>query len=546
MKYNKIFIPLFSLCMVFSSCNDEFLDREPLDAISDVAFWQNEEQLLLAVNATYDYLKGKNTVDMENLGDNTVWPTQSGYQLIGSGNYNNDVGQLNSEWVSAYAGIRRCNHFLENYDKADMPNEELKARYSSEVRFIRAYLYSYLTFFFGDVPFITTAVNVGDEELYAPRDPREEIVEWILQELTEAAENLPVSYSNSEFGRITKGAALGWKSRVALFYHQYDVAESAAREVMDLGVYELYPDYYELFVNEGQASKNPSNRETMLSRVYTTDISMHNLSREIHVPDQPTRWNPTQSLVDAYLSIDGRTIEESPLYDESTYASIFENRDPRMKMTLLHPGHPWGGREDGNPDNTNNAIFTAPKFNQDRQGSTTMTGYYFSKYCELDAVPTYNRDENDIIILRYAEILLNYAEARLEQGTLTQADVDATINLLRQRVGMHPMNIAELESWGMDLREEIRRERRIELALEGQRYFDILRWEQGHLLAEDIKGMKRDLIIRQQDVQNVPTDEDGHIIFLTGRTFEAPKHYLWPIPLQQRDRNPNLSQNEGW
>lgn len=546
MKNLTYILSLLILLGSLQSCNDDFLDREPLDAISDVNFWQNGEQLLLAVNGTYAYLKAKTTVDMENLGDNTVWPTSTSYRLISSGNYNNDLGTLNSEWSNAYEGIRRCNHFLENYQKAEMSDEALKNRYAAEVRFVRAYLYSYLTFLFGDVPHITKALNVGDPELYGPRDPREQIVDWVLAELTAIAEDLPVSYGNSDFGRITKGAALGWKSRVALFYHQYDVAEQAAKAVMDLGHYELYPDYYELFTIEGDASKNPSNRETMLSRVYTTDVSMHNLSREIQVPDQSARWNPTKSLVDAYLCADGRRITDSPLYDESSYGSLFENRDPRLKMTVLSPGSPWGGREDGNPDNTDNSVFTAPKFNQNRQGSVTATGYYFSKYCDLTAVPTYNRDENDIIIMRYAEILLNYAEARLEQGKLTQDDIDMTINQLRQRVGMHPMVISELNTWGMDIREEVRRERRVELVLEGQRYFDILRWEQGELLAQDVKGMKKEFIIRQQDVESIPADENGYIIFLSGNTFQADKHYLWPIPLKQRDLNPNLEQNPNW
>ncbi|QDH81658.1 RagB/SusD family nutrient uptake outer membrane protein [Echinicola soli] len=546
MKNLRYIFSLLSLVLFLPSCNDAFLDREPLDAISDVNFWQNSEQLLLAVNGAYAYLKAKNTVDMENLGDNTVWPTSTSYRLISSGNYNNDLGTLNTEWVNAYEGIRRCNHFLENYQKAEMSDEALKSRYAAEVRFVRAYLYSYLTFLYGDVPHVTKALNVGDPELYGPRDDRDEIVAWILDELTALADDLPVSYPNSDFGRITKGAALGWKSRVALFYGQYEVAEQAAKLVMDLGHYALYPDYYELFTSEADASKNPGNKETMLSRIHTTDVSMHNLSREIQVPDQSARWNPTKSLVDAYLCADGRPIDDSPLYDESSYAALFEDRDPRMKMTILSPGSPWGGREDGNEANTDNSTYTAPKFNQNRQGSVTATGYYFSKYCDLDAVPTYNRDENDIIIMRYAEVLLNYAEARLEQGTLTQADLDMTINLLRERVGMHPMDINELSAWGMDLREEIRRERRVELVLEGQRYFDILRWKRGDLLAQDVKGMKKEFILRQQDVESVPADEEGYIVFLTGNTFQQDKHYLWPVPLKQRDLNPNLDQNPNW
>jgi starch-binding outer membrane protein, SusD/RagB family len=150
--------------------------------------------------------------------------------------------------------------------------------------------------------------------------------------------------------------------------------------------------------------------------------------------------------------------------------------------------------------------------------------------------------------MRYAEVLLNYAEAREMQGKLTQADLDITINLLRGRVGMHHMIITELAGWGMDLREEIRRERRVELALEGQRYFDLLRWKKGALLAEDMKGMKKAFIpdYMQPYVASVPVDASGYMIVNTNRRFTDPKNYLWPIPLTQVQRNIDLGQNPGW
>jgi hypothetical protein len=150
--------------------------------------------------------------------------------------------------------------------------------------------------------------------------------------------------------------------------------------------------------------------------------------------------------------------------------------------------------------------------------------------------------------MRYAEMLLNYAEAREMQGKLTQADLDMSINLLRKRARMHPMVLSELNAWGMNVRDEIRRERRVELALEGQRYFDILRWKQGSLLAADVKGMKKAFVpsYMQQYVASVPVDAQGYMIVNSGRRFVDPKNYLWPIPLTQWQRNPNLGQNPGW
>ncbi|HEV8080090.1 MAG TPA: RagB/SusD family nutrient uptake outer membrane protein [Chitinophagaceae bacterium] len=553
MKSKIIFGFLLSTIMLVS-CKKDFLDRQPLDELVDATFYTNEETLLLAVNGTYAYLKGKGTVDMENMGDNTLNSSVNDYQKIASGNYANDLGTLNSEWATDYDGIRRCNAFLENYKKAE-GREAVKEPMAGEVRFIRAYLYFYLTQFFGDVQLITKTLITSDPEVYGTRNKKAEVVDFILKELDSAALKLPITYPKStDLGRITKGAALALKARVALYNQKWDLAEKAAKDVIDLGsVYQLYTAgtpataYNDFFTYKGKL-KNGTNKETILARLYLIDISVHNMSREAQVPDQASRWNPTKSLVDAYLCSDGLPINKSPLYKEDTYANLFKNRDPRMTQTILQPGAAWGGRQDGQ-NLTSTATwgtFTTPKFISNKLGSVTITGYYFTKYVELSTVALVGRDENDIHLIRLAEVLLTYAEARLEQGKLTQADIDLTINKLRQRVGMKLMTIADLAANGMDLRTEVRRERRVELALEGQRYFDILRWKQGSLLAEDIKGMKKSLAFRPSDVSNLPGDAQGYIIAYSGRVFTDPKNYLWPIPLTQLERNPNLGQNPGW
>jgi len=552
MKSKIIFGFLLSTIMLVS-CKKDFLDRQPLDELVDATFYTNEETLLLAVNGTYAYLKGKNTVDMENLGDNTLNSSVTDYQKIASGNYANDLGTLNSEWATDYDGIRRCNAFLENYQKAE-GREAVKESMAGEVRFIRAYLYFYLTQFFGDVQLITKTLITSDPEVYGTRNKKAEVVDFILKELDEVAVKLPLTQTGVNLGRVTKGAALALKARVALYNQKWDLAEKAAKDVMDLGsVYQLYTAgtpataYNDFFTYKGKL-KNGTNKETILARLYLIDISVHNMSREAQVPDQASRWNPTKSLVDAYLCSDGLPINKSPLYKEDTYANLFKNRDPRMTQTILQPGAAWGGRQDGQ-NLTSTATwgtFTTPKFISNKLGSVTITGYYFTKYVELSTVSLVGRDENDIHLIRLAEVLLTYAEARLEQGKLTQADIDLTINKLRQRVGMKLMTITDLAANGMDLRTEVRRERRVELALEGQRYFDILRWKQGSLLAADIKGMKKSLAFRASDVSNLPGDAQGYIIAYSGRVFTYPKNYLWPIPLTQLERNPNLGQNPGW
>ena len=553
---NKILFILFLSGTFLSSCEKDYLDRAPLDVITNETFWETEEHLILAVNAIYGNVKEKNTVDMENMGDNTIWPSTTMYQLIGSGNFGNDLGTLDNEWQSQYSSIRQTNAFLENYDKADVP-EARKQELAAEVRVIRALAYSYLTNFWGDVPLITSTLTV--DELYGSRDPREEVIDFLMKDLDTAAQHLPAEIrTGSDAGRMNKAAALGLKARIALYNERWAVAEQAAKAVMDMGIYELYfngdpsTSYEELFTYAGNLSGG-NNRETIIARLSLEGVTDHNLSREIQVPDQVVRWNPTKSLVDSYLMKDGLPIGVSPLYDVDTYDEVFEDRDPRMVQTILEPGSPWGGRYDGSiehqdsdPSNDHPDIFQVPKFQSDRRGATTITGYYFTKYVEPSTVAQVGRDVNDIILLRYAEILLTYAEARFKQGTLTQEVLDNTINLLRDRVGMVHMDLAELKANGLNIEEEIHRERRVELALEGQRYFDILRWRKGELLAQDVKGTNVTWLPDYMNLSNLRTDESGFIIVSSERSFDPKRNYLWPVPLPQLERNPELGQNPGW
>ncbi|TKC07907.1 RagB/SusD family nutrient uptake outer membrane protein [Pedobacter polaris] len=549
---SAIAVPSF-MATFLAGCKKDFLDREPLDQISDESFWKTPQQLELAVNGVYAFLKAKNTVDMENLGDNTIYPPSSDYQAISSGNYDFTRGTLNSEWVGHYNGIRRCNHFLENYEKAQGVTDVKMKQYAGEVRFMRAHMYTYLVFLFGDVPLITKTLIIGDTEIYGPRTKRTEVVDFILKELDEAATGLPTTYAAADLGRITKGAAFAWKARVALFFEKWSVAETASKAVMDLNLYQLYTAggtatcYNDLFTYKGKVS-NGTNKETILVRRYLIDVYLHNLSRECQVPDQTSRFCPTKALVDSYLCSDGLPIDKSPLYSEATYADIFKNRDPRMKQTILSPGAAWGGRDDGDANADTNANFNTPKWDADKKGCITGTGFYFTKYVEISIVGAVTKDANDIHHIRLAEVLLTYAEAKFEQGTLTQTDIDNTINKLRDRVGMKRMVIAELTAAGLDLRTEIRRERRVELAFEGQRYYDILRWKQGSLLAQDVKGMKKSLVesFNQQFVNTIPTDANGYFVVNTGRRFDVNKNYLWPVPFSQKQQNPNLGQNPNW
>lgn len=552
MKQKLLFTTALIISFTFNGCKD-YLDRVPIDAIADETFWKNQEQLEMAATAIYSRVKAKNTVDMENLAENTMWPTSNQYKDIGSGVFPVTQPTIDDEWRNMYRDVREANTFLLNYHNATENEPGAKERLAAEVRTLRALAYSFLTSFYGDVPLITEPLETDDEQIYGPRTPRSEVVDFMLAELDNAANNLPEAIpTGANLGRISKGAALALKARIALAEGRYEIAEQAAKAVMDLGVYKLYSNgnpktsYLELFTDAGKLATG-RNQETILARMHKLDIIMHNLSREIQVPDQFARFVPTKSLMDSYLCADGLPIDKSPLYSEATYDDVFKNRDPRLTQTVVVPGDTWGGRYDGRPINQNPdpTIFRKPKFSQDGRGSVTTTGYYYKKYVDPDAVPTYNRDDNDIHLIRYAEVLLTYAEARLEQGKLTQQDLDISVNLLRDRVGMIRMDLNFLAQHNMDVRNEIRRERRIELVLEGRRYFDVRRWKEGERLGKPIEGVKASWF-PELEGSSFRISPEGYLQAQWNRRFEDPKNYLWPVPQPQVDRNPNLGQNPGW
>ena len=275
----------------------------------------------------------------------------------------------------------------------------------------------------------------------------------------------------------------------------------------------------------------------------------HNLSRECWVPNDYARFVPTASMIECYLTADGQIWDPKSC---NSYEEIFQNRDPRMTQSILAPGTAWTATSSEDPENTDPSIYTYPKLNNTRNGCMTYTGYYMRKYIEPSTVQYVSHDDNDIIILRYAEVLLNYAEAKMELGTLTQSDLDMTVNQLRDRVGMVHLDLGNLPA-GSDIETEIRRERRVELFFEGHRYFDIIRWKQGSLLGEDLLGVNRRWLDQDRIAANLDEltwktkDGEQYLLLETGRQFVDPRHYLLPVPFTQYQLNPNLlPNNPGW
>ena len=550
--------------MTFAACNDEFLNRTPHDQMTDANFWQTEAHVESVANTFTSALQGKYWLNItEIMADSAPWAVTTAFRTIGAGNFTTETSQINSLWVTAYTGIGRVNYFLNNFHRADgKVDEKVLARYEAEAYFYRAYNYWVLTTYFGDVPYITDELNVEAPDVYRGRDPRATVIANITKDLEDHYLNLPehIVAASAEFGRVSQCAALALLSRIYLYNEMYAEAVNAAERAMANSYHQLYStgnpdeDYVNLFNYTGRASRNALNKETLLAFVYNYDLgesarTSHNLSRECWVPGDYARFVPTNSMIEAYLTKDGEIWDPSAV---NTYEDVFKDRDPRMVQSILAPNTPWEGGKSGDLLSTDDKIYTYPLLTNNKTAAMTYSGYYMRKYVEPSTVKYVTHDDNDLIMLRYAEVLLNYAEAKERLGSLTQTDLDNSINLLRDRVGMVHMKIDDLPA-GSDIRAEIQRERRVELFFEGHRYFDIIRWKQGHLLGEDLLGVNR----RWLDQNRLAVDLAGltwktkggqqYLLIEEGRTFNAGKHYLLPIPFKQMQLNPNLApQNPGW
>lgn len=554
-----MFIAAVALC----SCNDAFLDRYPQDQMTDANFWQTEGHLASVANTFTSSLYGKYWLNMtEIMADSAPWAVNTAFRTIGAGNFTTETSQINSIWRDSFANIGRVNYFLNNYRRASAVDVKVRERYAAEAYFYRAYNYWVLTTYFGDVPYITEELNVEHPDVYRGRDVRMTVIANITRDLEEHYKALPeyIAAASPEFGRISQGAALALLSRIYLYNGMYQEAMDAAERAMSSPYYGLYEtghpdeDYVNLFNYTGRASRNASNREVMLAFVYNYDLgesarTSHNLSRECWVPGDYARFVPTKSMVECYLTDNGEIWDPSAC---SSYEEVFRNRDPRMAQSILAPGTPWEGGRSGDLLSTDDKIYTYPKLSNTKDGSMTYSGYYMRKCVEPSTVQYVSHDDNDIVIIRYAEVLLNYIEAKERLGTVSQDDLDMTVNRLRDRVGMVHLKLDNLPS-GSDIRTEIQRERRVELFFEGHRYFDIIRWKQGELLAGDLLGVNRRWLDQSRLSENLndlswkTVDGEQYLLIETGRRFDPGRHYLLPVPFAQMQLNPDLAPNNpGW
>ena len=522
----KLYILFIPVLIQLWGCQKDFLNRVPLDQLSDASFWTNEKDALYGVNSCYkDFDESYNTLYADCASDNAFsqfpW---DGWQVQANGK----MQPTNTGYsYFTYTTIRRCNWVLENINSVPKMNEDLKKRFIGEVRFIRAYRYFLMVTHYGDVPLVTRVLELS--EANQPRTPKDQVVNFIINELDTIADYLPESYSSEDVGRITKGAALSLKARMLLFYGKWKDAAAAAKEVMDLNVYSLFPDYEGLFLLE-----NINNSEVILDVQYIIDY-YSNWVVGVMPPPSQGGWSsltPLQSLVDSYECIDGKTIDESPNYN---LEKPWTNRDPRLSATVLLPGAPLGGiRYDPLGEESidywqkNNASKTAY--------SPKKYWYPLDQYNDM-----WNTGMNNILI-RYAEVILTYAEAKIEDNSIDNTVYDA-IDQVRLRAGMPAVDRTKYNTQE-SLRELVRRERRVELAMEGLRWYDIIRWN----LAEEVLNGKV-YGSREGSVDPITgevTFSTADHIFVENRFFDPAKNYLWPIPQSEIDINPNSIQNPGY
>lgn len=562
------------LCL--TSC--ESMDLVPKMEGNTESWYTTETELNLAANDFYilGYWQ-EPLISSEQWTDNTTYrlqnrnPGSNGTVLDGT--LNGQQYEVYALWQQSYKLIARCNTMLENIHKAEgNVAESVINRYKGEAYFCRACKYADLTFFYGDVPYMDRTMTIDEAEKMGRRD-KDEVKELTYADFDKAIEYLPESYGVNEEIHATKGAALAMKARYALYMHDYDIAEDAAKRCIDLGLYELYPSYSELFL---QSTKNVSEKVFCLPRSIATDVILDSWFVNNSLPRNAGgygSYNPSWDLLAAYLCTDGLPIDESPLFDPH---NPFKNRDPRCTMTIVEFNTRHVGFEyDPSPlakevmnYNTGNM-----QQNQDAQivnKNCSYNGLLWKKSIDETWTENGRQVETDYIIIRYADVLLIYAEALIEQNKDLDVAADY-INQVRARAygvdksatSEYPAVVATDQA---QMRKAVRIERRMEFAMENQRLQDLMRWD---LAIKALNGYNYILLREAQqeltDVVNTGNwfwgmtpqiDEDGLADFshlfnaglcTTGAQRVFPeRQMLWPIPTHDTQLNPNLGNNPGY
>ncbi|PXV61008.1 putative outer membrane starch-binding protein [Dysgonomonas alginatilytica] len=536
----SIIIGILLPILFLTSCD---LERHPLDEYAEDKFWTSEENAILALTGIYrtnilfnspeynptDWWSYGGLIFLEFPSDNAYdrRGVNSNFYKMSAGTLlpNNDY--VNNYWSNSYTKIARSNRFLEGVDQIPT-SQEVRDRFKAEARFMRAAQYFYLSQFFQDVPIVTKTLT-KEEANTVKKNTKAEIISFIITEFSESAKDLPrfKDLKSTETGRVSKQACLAFLGRTLLAEKEYTEATKVYEEIINYGDNSIAPDYKSIFLPAGENSS-----ENIFSMQYLQDLAGNAMPQHAY-PSKNGGWsliNVAADLFEAYQFKDGTPFSyESPLYNPN---NLGENRDPRLDYTIYYDKATFKGSiYRCHPD-----IASPDKI---ASGQTTQTGLMMRKYFDENFSGNLNSYGTNIPVIRYAEILLSYLEAKLEAGDAISADLlNKTINQTRTRSSVNMPPVTELNR--DKLRAILRNERRVELAMEGIRYWDLLRWEvadvalNAYIFGAPFPGAKR----------TSPTP-DGKVDkyerwYVGNRSFRKDKDYKWPIPQREQDINPNL------
>lgn len=583
MKRN-IFLGIAFISLLFTGCD---LDRFPLNGPTTGTFPASEEEATMGLYAAY---KGLSLLDaastpilhvMDNITDIGYARPGTNYTSPITSSLTTDNALAIKPWECHYKTIARCHTVLDNLEniKSDIP-EDTYNQIEAELRVIRAYCYSQLIELYGDVPLVLHSLSLDDSKL--PRTPKSEIQQWIIDEMTDVADYLPAS--QTAYGNVRAGSVVAYmlKARVALYCGQYSVAAAAAAKAIELstGIYELTPFDNSLnFCNQTHNVGEPecsnifgydgysTSKEWIWVIEYNQTIDGNTHNQGYYMASRLGKgccyWGPTQNLIDSYQCTDGLPIDQSPLYNPE---NPFANRDPRLDMYCARPHSRLMGIQ-FEPNASFNKVYNYwPVINGESTNPTlvsntdatnayrSFSGYLWRKHTDnKDYATNSSRGVSDLNvgIFRYAELLLLYAEAKIEANSIDATVYDA-IDQIRQRAGMPVLqrNLTQTQ-----LRTALRYERKIELSNDGLRWYDIRRWNIAPQVANGYLYLNRagnkwtkDVLSSIDENYSPVYNHNEAIKYFTTQevVYKENKDELWPIPQQERDANPNLDQNPGY
>ncbi|WEK36000.1 MAG: RagB/SusD family nutrient uptake outer membrane protein [Candidatus Pseudobacter hemicellulosilyticus] len=585
MKKNSLLFLTVITGILMTACNKDFLERYPTSAVSPPTFFQSENDFISYTNNFYTDLQGGTDVygeSADNIVKSSVTSEVAGNRLVPA---------TGGGWD--WDALRTINFLLTADNVINYPDAVVRDKYIGLARFFRAWFYFRKVQRFGDVPWYNKVIATTDQEaLYKKRDPRVLIMDSVLNDINFAIAHLDSSSKSLE--RVTKWTALALKSRICLYegswrkYHtEFSMPDadrylnesvSASQHLMNSNMYSIFrgtngpsgKPYQDLFAS---MTLETGAAEIILGRRYSAELNLKHDVQFYLVARTQGKPGMEKKLVNSYLMSDGSRFTDKAGYQTMQFYEEVQGRDPRLAQTIRTPGYTRIGGTQA----------LAPDF------ESTMTGYQPVKWMNNTSMDVSGQSVQDLTLFRYAEVLLNYAEAKAELGTLDQTDLNNSIKLIRDRVGMPNIDMAAANASpdpylaqqyvnvsgankGVIL--EIRRERRIELVMEnGFRWEDLMRWKEGQLLALPFQGMyfpgagfydldqngSRDVEIYsgsqppatgpyQIAVSELSEGTSGYI--LTNRNiikkFDETKDYLYPLPIDQLTLNPALEQNPNW